>query len=418
MSAEQDVLIPVSRAGSASPARIAYFVTHPIQYQAPLLRRIAREPGIDLTVFFFSDLSVRGYADKGFGGVQVKWDVPLLEGYNHEFLPRSRDNGTLGFARPLNGGIYSRLRRGKFDAVWVHGYHTINHLHVILAAKMLGLPVILRTDSALHDRVRSKRTLLAKQVFFSLLKHSVRCILSVGKANTDYWRHHFGPEMPIVSMPYAVDNEFFRNLAVEAAPQREQLRQELQLEPGRPVFLYASKLQGRKRCIDLVEAYIRLSPAHGIDPKAYLLILGDGEERAAVERRIQDSGLASIRMLGFRNQGELPRYFDLCDAFILPSIHEPWGLIVNEVMNAARAVVVTDQVGCQPDLIENGVTGFVVPAQDIDALVAALRLILENPSLAHAAGQRALEHISRFDFEEDVHGLRQALACCVSGFEA
>jgi glycosyltransferase involved in cell wall biosynthesis len=418
MSAEQEVFTSASRAGGASPVRIAYFVTHPIQYQAPLLRRIAREPGIDLTVFFFSDLSVRGYADKGFGGVHVKWDVPLLDGYNHEFLPRSRDNGTLGFARPLNHGIYSRLRRGKFDAVWVHGYHTINHLHVILSAKMLGIPVILRAESMLYDRARSERTLRSKQMFFPLLKRAVRCVMPIGKANAEYWRHYLGPEMPMFPMPYAVDNDFFRNLAIQAAPQREQLREDLQLEAGRPIFLYASKLQDRKRCIDLVEAYIRLAPAHGVDPHAYLLIVGDGQERAAVERRIQESGLSSIRMLGFRNQSELPRYFELCDVFILPSIHEPWGLIVNEVMNAGRTVIVTDQVGCQPDLIEDGVNGFVVPAQDIDALAAALRRILEEPSLAHAVGQRALERISRHSFEEDVQGLRKALACCVPGFEA
>ena len=117
------------------------------------------------------------------------------------------------------------------------------------------------------------------------------------------------------------------------------MRRELEIEPGRPIFLFASKLQTRKRCIDLVDAFLKLSPAQGIDPPAYLLIIGDGEERAAIEQRIRESGLSSIRMLGFRNQSELPRFFDLCDVFILPSIHEPWGLIVNEVMSAGRAVV-------------------------------------------------------------------------------
>ena len=64
--------------------RLAYLVSHPIQYQAPLLRRIAQEPDIDLTVFFGSDFSVRDYKDKGFG-VEVKWDVPLLDGYGTNF---------------------------------------------------------------------------------------------------------------------------------------------------------------------------------------------------------------------------------------------------------------------------------------------------------------------------------------------
>ena len=76
-------------------ARLAYFVSHPIQYQAPLLRRIAQEPDIDLKVFFSSDQSVRGYHDTGFG-VHVKWDVPLLDGYESEFLPRIGDKDESG----------------------------------------------------------------------------------------------------------------------------------------------------------------------------------------------------------------------------------------------------------------------------------------------------------------------------------
>src|ERR1700733_8794719 len=89
--------------------RLAYLVGHPIQYQAPLLRRIAQEPDIDLTVLFGSDFSVRGYRDAGFG-VGVKWDVPLLDGYRHEFLPKLRDAEDVGVAKPLNHGIVSRLR--------------------------------------------------------------------------------------------------------------------------------------------------------------------------------------------------------------------------------------------------------------------------------------------------------------------
>src|SRR5258707_13179773 len=106
--------------------RLAYLVNHPIQYQAPLLRRIAREPDIELEVFFSSDHSVRGYVDEGFG-VRVEWDVPLLEGYRSSFLPRWRDAvKEPGFWQPLNHGIFQRLAHGRFDAVWSHGYSNAN----------------------------------------------------------------------------------------------------------------------------------------------------------------------------------------------------------------------------------------------------------------------------------------------------
>src|ERR1700728_797121 len=127
--------------------RLAYLVSHPSQYQAPLLRRIAQEPDIDLTVLFGSDFSVRGYKDEGFG-VGVKWDVPLLDGYPHVFLPKLRETQTVSVASPLNYGIVSQLRgRGgdaQFDALWVHGYATVNAMHGMIAAKALGIPVLLR----------------------------------------------------------------------------------------------------------------------------------------------------------------------------------------------------------------------------------------------------------------------------------
>ena len=103
-----------SRENATRKVRLAYLVSHPIQYKAPLLRRIAQEPDIDLTVFFASDFSVREYIDKGFGG-DVKWDVPLLDGYRHEFLPSIWDKRKTGSTSQLNYGIFSRLHGQRSD---------------------------------------------------------------------------------------------------------------------------------------------------------------------------------------------------------------------------------------------------------------------------------------------------------------
>ena len=401
--------------------RLAYLVSHPIQYQAPLLRRIAQEPDIDLTVFFGSDFSVRGYRDEGFG-VGVKWDVPLLDGYKHEFLPRLRDGQDVGVMTPLNRGIVSRLRgRGgdlPFDALWVHGYASANSMHGMIAAKALGIPVLLRAESWLHDRGRSGVMLTLKNLFFAGLKLMVDGVLPIGTLNAEYWRHYFGDDVPQFLMPYAVDNGYFAQRAREAQAGRKSLRAELGIDPARPVILFASKLQARKHCDHLIEAYARLSHAPGTEPEPYLVIVGDGEERAALERQATATGFSSIRFCGFRNQSELPRFFDLATVLVLPSRHEPWGLIVNEGMNAARPAIVSDDVGSGPDLIENGVNGCIYPVGDVDALTNALRRVLDVPGAAAAMGQRAFERIQSWGFEEDVKGLRRALAAVVPGFEA
>jgi glycosyltransferase involved in cell wall biosynthesis len=399
---------------TSNRVRLAYLVSHPIQYQAPLLRRIAREPEIDLTVFFGSDFSVKGYKDAGFGGVGVKWDVPLLEGYRHEFLPVIRDNARVTPTTPMNYGIARRLRGDQdnpaFDVLWVHGYANVNALHGITAANALGIPVLVRAESWLGDRERSGAKLAAKKLFFRMLSQMIDGVMPIGTLNSEYWRYYLGEDFPLFLMPYSVDNEYFQQRSAEAAPRREELRRELNLDPARPVILFASKLQGRKRTDDLLEAYKRLSPAPGVEPHPYLVIVGDGEQRQSLEQAAQQSGLQSIRFCGFKNQSELPRYFDLATVFVLPSRHEPWGLIVNEVMNAGRAVIVSDEVGCQRDLITDGVEGAIFPAGNVEALTEALRKTLATPETAAEMGRRGLERISRWSYEEDVRGLRRALA--------
>lgn len=400
--------------------RVAYLVSHPIQYQSPLLRRIAREPGIELTVFYGSDFSVTGYHDKDFG-VEVKWDIPLLEGYRHDFLPALRDNGSEGVFSPVSYGIAGRLAgsdgKAAFDVLWVHGYATVNQMHGIVAAKSLGIPVLVRSDSQLKDRPRGGAKLAVKKAFFHGLRHLVDGVLVSGTLNRDYWRHYMGEDFPLFMLPYAVDNEWFQTQTRLAAAGRVELQTELGLEGGRPVILFASKLQTRKLCNELVEAFARLTADVG-PRKPYLLIVGDGEERGRLEQQVATLGLQDVRFCGFRNQTELPRFFDLATVFVLPARHEPWGLIVNEAMNAALPVVVSDDVGCHPDLITDGVEGFVYPVGDVDALTAALRKTLATPETAAEMGMRALERINHWSFEADIVGLKAALAHVTRRIEA
>ncbi len=394
--------------------RVAYLLSHPIQYQSPLLRLLAQQPGLELTVLYTSDFSVRSYNDKGFG-VSVEWDVPLLGGYQHEFLPRLLDGRDVSFFRPLNHGIFHRLRQGRFDVLWIHGYATLNSWMAMAAAKLLGIPVLLRTDSTLIDHPRGPVRLAVKNLFFRILRRFTYGVLSVGQRNTEYWRHHLGRDIPVFSIPYAVDNDYFQQRCQAASASQEKLRQELGLTAGRPVLLFASKLLARKRCIDMVDAYLELVKRSRLEgasrPLPYLLIVGEGEQRPHIEARLQQASAEDregVAMLGFRNQSELPRFYDLCDVFVLPSIHEPWGLVVNEAMNAGKAIVVSDQVGCQPDLVEDGDNGIVFPAGDVGVLVDALANVLADPAACRKMGERSLERIQTFSFEANVRGLMQA----------
>lgn len=394
------------------PCRVAYLVSHPIQYQAPLLRYIVAHSEIELTAFFLSDFSLKSYRDEGFG-TAVEWDVPLLEGYPSEVLPALGDSQRLTALRPFVYDLGRRLRADRFDALWMHGYAHQANLRAMTIAKSRGIKVLVRAESQMGAAAGSSSLRRIKAPILRRLFGAMDAFLSIGSLNAAYYRHYGVPDAKIFSVPYAVDNAFFQRQARLAQLGREDLRRDLGLASGRPIILYASKFLPRKRAGDLLEAYLRLSPDGRQEPVPYLLFVGDGEQRPALEQRAKESGWSSIRFLGFKNQTDLPRLFDLCDVFVLPSETEPWGLIVNEVMNAARPVIVTDQVGAAPDLVRDGENGYIVPVSDTEALARRLQDIVGDPDKARRMGQRSLEIIQGWGFQEDLMGLRLALQATV-----
>ena len=385
---------------------LAYFVSHPIQYQAPLLRMIAADPAIDLKVFFYSDFSLKPYEDSGFGKV-IEWDVPLTEGYDYQFLDcwGSKQRKNI-FQQPIAKNITKQLESGNFDAVWVHGWFWFCSLQVILAAEKLNIPVLFRGESNGLQEVDYPIKKNIKKVFLDFLFSKISAFLYVGYLNRQFYRNYGIDESRLFSVPYAVDNKFFETQAKLAAKNRENLKRSLNLESNRPIILYAAKLIDVKRPQDLLSAYRLLSPDGIQEPEPYLVFVGDGILRPSLENTAKETGLQSIRFLGFKNQSEIPAMYDLCDVFILPSSFEPWGLAINEVMNVGKAVVVSDRVGCAPDLVLDRQNGAIFPVGDVVALAEAIKWTIDNSTVA---GERSLYIIKNLSFDEDIKGIKSSL---------
>jgi glycosyltransferase involved in cell wall biosynthesis len=383
--------------------RIAYALTHPIQYQAPLIRHL-RAGGIDLEVIYATDITARGYKDAGFG-TRVTWDVPLLEGYPHRVLfPGDPLPSGLREFRRYRRALTAALEDIKPDAVWVHGWGNSFPLAALRAARLQNLPVLMRGETyldCLHGG-KMRRTLHA--MVLSLLFRSVSQFLAIGSANREYYRCHGVPDERIHLAPYAVDNAFFQARCREAAPRRQALRAELGIEPGRPVILFCAKLIPVKDPATLIRAVGRMVEANPV-----LLLAGDGELRPSLEKLAAEVAPGLVKFLGFRNQTELPAFYDLCDLFVLPSVFEPWGLVVNEVMNAAKPVIVSDKIGSGHDLVQPGINGDVFPAGDVEALAAKMRPWLLDAALRASGGAESLRLINHWSFEENLAGMRQAV---------
>ncbi len=240
----------------SQPYKLAVLVSHPIQYLAPVFRRLAAHPAIDLSVLYLSDFSLREFHDDGFG-TSFKWDIPLLGGYRYVFLPHFGDGTTLSFFKPLTRSLYRHLKHGGYDALWLMGWGHQTYLRALALAKLIGVKVFIYGDShAGGPGPYSRSNALLKRFVFPLLFRCFDGFLATASANRDFYLAYGVPRQRIFLTPWVVDNDFFRSAAERARPMREELRAQLRLTRGRPVILYASKFMTRKRAIDLLEAYI------------------------------------------------------------------------------------------------------------------------------------------------------------------
>jgi glycosyltransferase involved in cell wall biosynthesis len=388
--------------------RVAHIVSHPIQYYSPLYRYLSSQEDIDLTVYFQSDFSMKSYFDAGFGR-KISWDTPLLEGFNSEFLPIVGSHRELSWLYPINTGIFRRLKHGKFDVLWVHGYSRWVNLYAILCARLLGIPTIIRDEVTYRSRPRSlSKTLFKRHVFFPLLEQLVDGFLCVGSKNRHFLTSNGIREDKLFFGPHCVDNSYFRALAEQASSNRDVLRTELEIPADSRIILFASKIVAQKRPTDLLNAYRLLASRYAGGSQPYLLFIGDGEARAELESQAAEFG-GLVKFLGFKNQSELPAFFDLCDVFVMPAERENWGLIVSEVMNAGRPVVVSDDVGCSPDLVQSGVNGFVYRVGDVPSLAEAIYSTLSSTQSIAQMGMASRKIIDDWGFDRFAAEFRLAL---------
>ncbi|MBL9131806.1 MAG: glycosyltransferase family 4 protein, partial [Verrucomicrobiaceae bacterium] len=187
------------------------------------------------------------------------------------------------------------------------------------------------------------------------------------------------------------------------------LRAELGIEPGRPVILFCAKLISVKDPATLIRA---VGMAKEANPA--LLFAGDGALRGELETLAAEVAPGLVKFLGFRNQTELPAYYDLCDLFVLPSVFEPWGLVVNEVMNAAKPVIVSDKIGSGHDLVKPGLNGEVFRAGDAADLHAKMRPWLRAAALREQGGAASRRIINNWGFEQALTGLKAAMSALSS----
>ncbi len=385
--------------------RALMLCSHPTQYSSPMWRRMAVDSRLDLLVAYCSLKGAEAHIDPDFG-VEVAWDVPLLDGYQWTKIPNASPKRiSRGFLSLFNPGVWKLIQNGQFDAVLVFtGYMCATFWIALIAAKLAGIPILYGADATtLHPQDGRGWKVPVKKILWPRLFGLADVVLVPSSGTAALMRSLKIPAKRMELVPYVVDNGWWTAMASRA--DRTAVRKNWNIPEDASVILFCAKLQPWKRPQDLLQAFAKASV-----PDSYLVYAGDGAmrrqlEQQAVDLQIQDR----VRFLGFVNQSTLPGLYCSSDVMVLPSEYEAFGVVVNEAMLCGCPVIASDHVGSRLDLIRESETGFVYPAGDVDALSMVLRKAFEPHDKLKRMSAAARERMSAWSPEMHVESTIEAI---------
>ena len=381
--------------------KVLLVTSHPVQYAAPLYRRYAEDPRLNITVAYCSLHGAEPGIDPEFG-VEIAWNIPLLNGYKW-IHPRnvSPRPGLRGFFGLLNPGLWGLIKRGQFDIVVCFGWRTASFWISVAAAKASGAALVFTTDAhTLMPRNGSPWKVPVKRIMLPLILRLADAVLGPSSRTLALLRSLGLSEGRTFLTPFVVNNGFFEAGAGQG--DRDSLRHDWAIPTHAPAALFVGKLVPWKRPQDLLEAGARV-------PGLYLFLAGEGPLRSLLEARAASEDLGGrVRFLGFVNQRQLPSVYAAADFLVLPSDYEPFGVVVNEAFSCGLPAIVSEACGSAGDLVRNGETGYVVPVGAVDVLAERLRTLAADTELRGEMAQRARARIADWGPQQNAEAFAQA----------
>ena len=267
-----------------------------------------------------------------------------------------------------------------WDVIILPGYYEPAMWAAAIVGKARGAKIVIESDSTYHDHARWE----PREWIKGLLVRACDLAMCYGSRARTYIVSLGMPVERTVLRCQATDNDSIREIHRAFAEKRGDLVRTLGL-PSRN-FIFVGRLSPEKNVRTLIIAFSMIAPRlEGWG----LLIVGAGPEREQLEDLVPWEVYARIKFVGGKDWKEVPEYFAVSDVLVLPSLSEPWGLVVNEALLCGLPVLASERCGCVPEMINEGQTGFSFDPENVDQLASLMLAIASDDDARQRLSARA-----------------------------
>lgn len=330
---------------------------------------------VDLEVFYCAERE----ANRTWKVTPKEYKYKILESKRVEFA--GKDLFTLFY----NPDIWQELDDAKPEIVILSGWDLPTYWITALYCLKMRIPYVVWSGSTIHEK-SWRRTITLPLV--KLILKGASGYISYGLRARDYLLR-LGASVEKIRIAYnGFDYDYYSNYKLPLARRRE-IQQRYQLD-GKKVILFYGQLIERKDPLTLLRSFHTLKN----NDRLALMIIGDGDQKDVLNDYVQKYSLKNVHIIKNLGDDSIRDIYALSDIFVLPSTEEVWGLVVNQAMAMSVPPIVSNKVGCLPDLIVEGKTGLSFTSGDVDDLSSKLSLLLDNKSLREEIGKQARQQAS------------------------
>ena len=280
--------------------------------------------------------------------------------------------------------VYRLLKSGGYDIIETHGYK--GHLIAWVMRRLLPLRWIGMTHGWTNENAKVRAYNRLEKALLKSADH----VISVSPQLAAEMRRVRGPEAPVSLVLNAVDADSIRGEGTAGEIRSHYIGD----KPGGYLLGSFGRLSPEKGHHILLEAMARL----GGDTPVRLLLVGDGPERENLETQAEILGISN-RVIFAGQQDNMRDWYEAIDLFVLPSLSEGLPFVVLEAMALGKPVLAS-RVGAVPEVIDEGVNGWLLPPGDAELLATSIASLLKDRNRLRAAGARAREMLyPRFSVE-------------------